>query len=214
MNNAPSWADVRDEFRRINDPDMRADVAIRFDSSTGREQVSWRIAASLTVDSGHQFGVAAETAAILLDWPEPHPELRWWEWLSFLLEQFPGRCRWSGPAQHVITAEDGTETVVSTSLHGSIARIVGLSEIAAGMLLNKSLSLSGDRNDRESPDAQLTFQEKCIIDAIGGETLFGPQIAEKTAFGYSSRFRAKLSEMVKRGLLEHPPNGRGYCLPT
>jgi hypothetical protein len=82
-----------------------------------------------------------------------------------------------------------------------------------------AIRLSG-RPDRPSPqqtnphgvdrsDIDLTSAEKAIVDAIGDSTILGNQLAEKLAIPNNSAFRGKLSQLVKRDILENVKR-KGY----
>lgn len=76
-----------------------------------------------------------------------------------------------------------------------------LRDACDNLVCEQSVQLKSDT------DNQTTFKEQCILDAIKGDALTGPQIAKKTGFTYNSHLRVSLSGMVKRKLLKKTING-------
>jgi hypothetical protein len=60
--------------------------------------------------------------------------------------------------------------------------------------------------------AELNDTEQNIVDAVGSDCLTGEQIAKRTGYPYNSNFKATLSSLHKRGILENMKPG--YVLPT
>lgn len=57
----------------------------------------------------------------------------------------------------------------------------------------------------------LNEKEKIIIETIGNEKMTGPIVAKKSGYPYDKDLRAKLSELVKRNILDNK-RGQGYFL--
>lgn len=60
-----------------------------------------------------------------------------------------------------------------------------------------------------SSSGPLSFSESTILEALGDDTLTAPKLAGVAGYTNNSGFRNKLSQLVKRGILENVP-GRGY----
>lgn len=58
-------------------------------------------------------------------------------------------------------------------------------------------------------DKSLTDSENIILEALGDKTLTGAKLATAAGFPNNSQFRNRLSQLVKRGLLENPAR-KGY----
>jgi hypothetical protein len=58
-----------------------------------------------------------------------------------------------------------------------------------------------------SPDGTGRPIEECILEALGSETLYAREIAEKAGYSHSSHLRETLASMVKDGRLQKTLEG-------
>ncbi len=58
-----------------------------------------------------------------------------------------------------------------------------------------------------------TNMQECIIEALGAATLTAQEIADRSGYKNTSRFRQTLSNMVKGGQLVKATTGYGYSVP-
>jgi hypothetical protein len=52
--------------------------------------------------------------------------------------------------------------------------------------------------------------ERCVVEALGGETLAGQQIADRAGYPFDSGLRACLASLRRRGVLGGEAGASGY----
>ncbi len=78
----------------------------------------------------------------------------------------------------------------------------------ADMLTSKPKSAETEHeNGADIKPSQLTDTENNILEALGKDTLRGPELLKKTGYDYSSHYRSILSNLVKRQILGRNSNG-------